>query len=166
MMRQRRALLATLAVAVTILGGCGASPSTISAAATSELSGQVRAVRAAAVAGNSAAAKAQLTRLRADVATLRAHHQVTSQRAAQILSAASQVSVLLGTLTTTTTAPSTTAPTPTVPPTTTTAPTTTVPSTTTTTPPVTATAPATSPPASNRHSKSGKQDKKGGGAGH
>jgi len=85
------------------VAGCGSGSPTISASAAAELSQQVRAIRAAAAAGNRSEAGSQLDRLRAEVATLEGAHQITSDRATQILSAASQVGQLLATLPATTT---------------------------------------------------------------
>jgi len=90
-------------VVMAVAGGCGSGSPTISASAAAELSQQVRAIRAAATAGNRSEARAQLDRLRAEVATLEGAHQIASARAGQILSAASQVGELLPTLPATTT---------------------------------------------------------------
>ena len=105
----RRTLLAGVAAGVvTVVAACGSRSPTISATATSELAQQVQAVRAAAVTGDRAEVETQLARLRAEVATLRTQHQITNDRAGQILSAASAVDTELATLVTTTTAPAAT----------------------------------------------------------
>jgi len=97
-------------VVMAVAGGCGSGSPAISASAAAELSQQVRAIRAAATAGNRSEAGSQLDRLRAEVATLKAAHQITSDRATQILSAASQVGELLPMLPATTTPPIVTEP--------------------------------------------------------
>jgi hypothetical protein len=89
---------------------CGSGPPTISATASSQLSQQVQVVQAAAVAGNGNEVQSQLARLRTQVATLEAQHQMTSGRAAQILSAASAVSTEMAPVATLAPASSTTAP--------------------------------------------------------
>ena len=105
------AALVALAVAAVVVTACGSGPPTISATASSQLSQQVQVVQAAAVAGNGGEVESQLARLRTQVATLEAQHQMTSGRAAQILSAASAVSTEMATVTTPApAAPSTTAP--------------------------------------------------------
>lgn len=101
---------ALIAVALTAVTACGSSPQTISATASAQLSQQVQLVQAAAVAGNRSEVESQLARLRTQVATLQAQHQMTSDRAAQILSAASAVSAQMSSVAVPAPTPSTTAP--------------------------------------------------------
>lgn len=96
--------------AVVLVGvlavGCGGSSSPeISADASRQLEGQVRVVRAAAVALDREGAANALAALRGTVADLRAHKKISADRASKILDAAATVEARLGTIPTTTTTP-------------------------------------------------------------
>lgn len=93
-------------VGLVLLTGCGEDDS-ISDAATARLTPEVAAVRAAAEAGDRAAAEATLDRLRDMVAALTASGEISKGRAAGVLDAAGdlEAQLVLVPATTTTTAP-------------------------------------------------------------
>jgi hypothetical protein len=93
-------LVTGMAVVVMAVGatGCGGGRPAITTGASSQLTQRVQAVTSAAASGNRPEAMAQLAQLQADVATLLAQHQISAQRAADILMAASAVSVELAKL--------------------------------------------------------------------
>lgn len=99
-MRGARLLVSGIAAVVLAIGatGCGGGQAAITTGASTQLSQTVQAVRTAAASGNRAEAMAQVAQLQAAVAALLAQHQISAQRAADILSAASAVSVELAKL--------------------------------------------------------------------
>lgn len=113
---------AAVLAAPAVLAGCGTASPGLSATASAQLSATVEAMRAAAAAGNRTETAADLARLQAQLSTLEKQGQVTSAKAAAILSAAGAVRAQLVDLPAPTTTSTTTTTTTTVPPTTTTIP--------------------------------------------
>lgn len=102
----RRLMVAGLITLTAGSTACGGGQAAITIDASSQLSQRAAAVRSAATSGNRAEAMAQLAQLQALVATLMAGHQISAQRADEILRAATSVNVELAKLPSPTPTPS------------------------------------------------------------
>jgi hypothetical protein len=105
-------LLASIVVATAFLAACGGDSPPVSERGASDLEANVTAVKAAVGAHDADDAARALASLRATVARLRHRGDVSTERAAAILAAATDVEHQLVTITTTTTTTTTTVPPP------------------------------------------------------
>lgn len=89
------ALVAVLLCAGLALASCGSSPPAITPSASAQLSNQLAAIRSAAASQDPAQARALLAQFEGTVSTLEGQGQISSSRAAAILTSAATVGAQL-----------------------------------------------------------------------